>query len=239
MIPMGAVAAAYSLSVGPAVLRLGLAVVLGGLVGLERELRGRSAGLRTHLMVCLGATMVMLTASAFPNPGRLAQGALTGIGFIGAGAILSLKGRIHGLTTAAGIWFMAALGVVGIAPAGDDCGVVLGVGAYAEAVIGTAVVLAVLHGLWIVESRISSDTYRELTVRAERGALALADARDAVEQLGYRIETYESTDDLAAGEVTLIFNVRFRPRQVSDELLLKRLGELPGVRAIAWRLLSR
>ncbi len=227
MIPMGAVAAAYSLSVGPAVLRLGLAVVLGGLVGLERELRGRSAGLRTHLMVCLGATMVMLTASAFPNPGRLAQGALTGIGFIGAGAILSLKGRIHGLTTAAGIWFMAALGVV------------LGVGAYAEAVIGTAVVLAVLHGLWIVESRISSDTYRELTVRAERGALALADARDAVEQLGYRIETYESTDDLAAGEVTLIFNVRFRPRQVSDELLLKRLGELPGVRAIAWRLLSR
>ena len=64
---------------GEMALRLALAVVLGGLVGLEREIRGRSAGLRTNLLVCLGSTMVMLTAAAFPNPGRLAQGALTGI----------------------------------------------------------------------------------------------------------------------------------------------------------------
>ncbi len=212
---------------GEMALRLALAVVLGGLVGLEREIRGRSAGLRTNLLVCLGSTMVMLTAAAFPNPGRLAQGALTGIGFIGAGAILRLKGRTHGLTTAAGLWFMAALGVA------------LGIGAYAEALAGTTVVLVVLHGLWVLERRLSSDTYRELSVRGDRQALTIADLRDAVEELGYHVQTYECSEDLDSGIVQWALNVRFRQQRVSDDVLFKRLRQLPGVRAIEWNLLTR
>jgi len=227
MIPVAAGQVGAWPGAGEMVLRLALAVVLGGLVGLEREIRGRSAGLRTNLLVCLGSTMVMLTAAAFPSPGRLAQGALTGIGFIGAGAILRLKGRTHGLTTAAGLWFMAALGVA------------LGIGAYAEAVAGTAVVLVVLHGLWVLERRLSSDTYRELSVRGDRQALAVADLRDAVEELGYHVQTYEAEEDLAGDQLTIALNVRFRPRQVSEEVLFKRLRELPGIRSFAWRLLSR
>ncbi|MFW6163525.1 MAG: MgtC/SapB family protein, partial [Planctomycetota bacterium] len=201
--------------------------VLGGLVGLERELRGRSAGLRTNLMVCLGATMVMLTASAFPSPGRLAQGALTGIGFIGAGAILRLKGRIHGLTTAGCIWFMAALGVV------------LGIGAYAEAVAGTLLVLLVLHGLWVIEQRLSPDTYRELVVQADRRAVSIADAREVVQGAGYLVQTYETKEDVARDELTVSFHVRFRPHEVSDDMLFRRLRELPGLRSFAWHQLTR
>ncbi len=118
---------------------LGCAVVLGGVVGLERELRGRWAGLRTHMLVSLGAALFTLGVVAATNHNadalsRLAQGLVAGIGFLGAGTILKLtdKGQVKGLTTAASIWLAAAVGMT--------CGLKL----YTLAVTGAVVTVVVL-----------------------------------------------------------------------------------------------
>jgi putative Mg2+ transporter-C (MgtC) family protein len=100
--------------------RLGLAVVLGGMVGLNREMRQKPAGLRTHALVTLGAALVTILGTLMTGPfgdsgtlGRLVQGLLAGIGFLGGGVILhrdDTKG-VHGLTTAASVWLVAAVGI--------------------------------------------------------------------------------------------------------------------------------
>lgn len=95
--------------------RLALAALLGFVIGLEREAAGQSAGERTHALVALGsATFALLSLTAFPNAdtARVAAGVVTGLGFLGAGMILKdAGGRIHGLTTAAGIWVVGAIGL--------------------------------------------------------------------------------------------------------------------------------
>ena len=103
------------------IIRLTLAFILGGVIGLEREKKGGSAGLRTHILVTVGAALVMLTSlylygiyqkeGCTIDPGRIAAGVITGIGFLGAGAIIRSKDGIHGLTTAASIWVSAAIGL--------------------------------------------------------------------------------------------------------------------------------
>ena len=95
-------------------LRLLVATVLGGLVGYERERTGKPAGVRTHGMVCLGAalfTVVSIHGFGAGDPARLAAQVVTGIGFLGAGAILHQRHSIHGLTTAASLWVTAAVGI--------------------------------------------------------------------------------------------------------------------------------
>jgi len=93
--------------------RLVLAVVAGGLIGLEREVVHKPAGIRTHMLVCLGsALLVMVTIEALPHEAaRIIAGVATGIGFLGAGTIFKAKDEVHGLTTAASIWAVAAVGL--------------------------------------------------------------------------------------------------------------------------------
>ena len=97
------------------VLRLALAGVLGGVIGAEREYRGKVAGTRTHLLVALGSALMLLVSQhgfgAQGDPGRVAAQIVSGIGFIGAGAIMVDRQSIHGLTTAAGIWVAAGIGM--------------------------------------------------------------------------------------------------------------------------------
>lgn len=123
-------------------LRLAVAVVLGGVIGLERETEGKPAGLRTHALVCLGSALFMMISIKSPDffpgaktvdPGRIAAGVVTGIGFLGAGTILRAGGSVKGLTTAASIWAVAAIGLA------------VGVGYYLMAMITTGLALAVLH----------------------------------------------------------------------------------------------
>ena len=101
------------------VLRLALAGVLGGLIGAEREYRAKVAGTRTHLLVALGAALMMLVSKhgfgGVGDPGRVAAQIVSGIGFIGAGAIMVNKHAVHGLTTAAGIWVAAGIGMAAAA----------------------------------------------------------------------------------------------------------------------------
>lgn len=120
-------------------LKLGLAVLFGGLVGLEREARGRHAGLRTFILVCLGSTLIMIVSRAIPgidgrpaDPGRIAAQVVTGIGFLGAGTIMREGPTVRGLTTAAGLWVVAGIGLA------------IGAGLYGEAAAVTLVVLLTL-----------------------------------------------------------------------------------------------
>ncbi|MGQ0761880.1 MAG: MgtC/SapB family protein [Acidobacteriota bacterium] len=119
------------------VIRLLAALILGGIIGIQRERSGKAAGFRTHMMVCLGTAVFVITCSSvgmeFDAMSRVIQGLVTGIGFIGAGTILKLdKEEIIGLTTAAGIWMTAAIGVT------------VGLGAVGIGLICTALALVIL-----------------------------------------------------------------------------------------------
>ena len=111
-----------------------LAVVLGILVGTEREMVHKPAGLRTHALVSLGACLFTIISIDYfdVDPARIAAGIVTGIGFIGAGSIIAEKGHVHGVTTAASLWCVAAIGLA------------VGVGAYVLAVVSSALVFSVL-----------------------------------------------------------------------------------------------
>ena len=113
-------------------LRLLLAVIIGGLIGLERETRAKSAGFRTLTLICFGATLFTIV-SLKSGDTRTAANIVPGIGFLGAGAILRDEGRIKGLTTASSIWVAAALGMA------------IGFGAYVLAAVATALVIIVLE----------------------------------------------------------------------------------------------
>ncbi len=122
-------------------LRLTLAALLGGVLGIEREHAGKAAGVRTHMLVSLGAALFVLVPQQggmpMPDMSRVLQGVIAGIGFLGAGAILKLKDeeQVHGLTTAAGIWMTAAIGVA------------CGLGRETTAVLSALLALAVLAAL--------------------------------------------------------------------------------------------
>ena len=138
-------------------IRLGLACVLGGLIGLERELGRHDAGIRTHILVAMGSCVFTLVAweiyqhiraieqPATGDPIRIIEAVTAGAGFLAAGIIFQSGSRVHGLTTGAGVWTAAAIGVA------------CGAGAYAIAGITTVIVLLVLFGLQLLKERLGWD----------------------------------------------------------------------------------
>jgi putative Mg2+ transporter-C (MgtC) family protein len=179
-------------------LRVGLAAVLGGAIGFERELREREAGLRTHMLVSVGAALfTLVSAYAWTDwrfsteeglvfdPTRIAAQVVTGIGFLGAGAIIRQGLSIRGLTTAATLWVVAAIGMA------------TGAGYYAAAVITTVLVLFSLWPLRIAAHRVSG------RLRPEEGRLALdlgagataVSVLTAVEQAGAMVRSLEFEEE--------------------------------------------
>lgn len=115
------------------IFNLVLAIIFGAIVGLEREKAHKPAGLRTHMLVCLGSCLFTIVSKEFSiDPARIAAGIVTGIGFIGAGAIIAEQDKIVGITTAASLWVTAAIGLA------------IGVGSYMLAAIATLLVFLVL-----------------------------------------------------------------------------------------------
>jgi len=130
------------------IIRLGLSLILSGLIGLERQIHRRTAGLRTHILVSLGSCLIMLTSlyvfDIYKNevpldPGRIAAGVITGIGFLGAGAIIRDRTGIKGLTTAASLWVVAGIGLA------------TGCGFYKAALFTTILALVTLFFLRYIE----------------------------------------------------------------------------------------
>lgn len=134
------------------VYKLCLSLLLGSVVGFERKRKGQSAGVRTFALISMGATLAMILSVYVPqeylglkngDPGRIAAQVITGIGFLGAGAIMQMKGSVRGLTTAAGIWMVAAIGMA------------VGVGMYLLSLVATSLILFILLQLERIERRLS------------------------------------------------------------------------------------
>lgn len=134
------------------IFKLCLSMLLGSFVGYERKRKGQAAGVRTFSLIAMGATLAMILSIYVPqeylglkngDPGRIAAQVITGIGFLGAGAIIQMKGSIRGLTTAAGIWMVATIGMA------------VGVGLYFISIVATALILFILVELEQLEHRVS------------------------------------------------------------------------------------
>ncbi len=134
------------------IFKLVLSMLLGAVVGYERKRKGQPAGVRTFSLIAMGATLAMLLSIYVPqeymglkngDPGRIAAQVITGIGFLGAGAIIQMKGSVRGLTTAAGIWMVSIIGMA------------VGVGMYGLSVIACALILFILVQLERIEHRVS------------------------------------------------------------------------------------
>ena len=149
-------------------LRLLAALAIGALIGMERSYQGRPAGFRTHALVCLASTVLMLVtvyeSQWFPSSGqarvqvdptRMAQGIMTGIGFLGAGVIMKEGLSVRGLTTAASIWITAGIGIL------------VGIGFVMPAALTTALALGALAGFRWIERKIRTESYAEFVVRFE------------------------------------------------------------------------
>ncbi|HEX4798613.1 MAG TPA: MgtC/SapB family protein [Burkholderiales bacterium] len=181
--------AVWSNEYGEMALHLLIALAAGGIIGLERSYHGRPAGFRTHALVCVASTVLMILtvyhvkwfeASFLErvtiDPTRMAQGIMTGIGFLGAGVIMKEGLTVRGLTTAASIWITAAIGIL------------IGVGFYFPAGIATAMTLIVLSVFRWIERKMPIEFYAKLTVAFLRDVrLPEAELREMVERQGFII----------------------------------------------------
>lgn len=174
--------------------RLFYALLAGGLIGLERALHGREAGFRTHMLVCVSSSLLMLLMTyqwhlipkefldtVRADPSRMAQGIMTGIGFLGAGVIVKEGLSVRGLTTAASIWMTASIGIV------------IGLGFYFPALITTIFTLASLSVFRWLEALLPTQKYAKLTISFLRHKEHIKDS-DLITLMGtYKIKSYSSS----------------------------------------------
>jgi putative Mg2+ transporter-C (MgtC) family protein len=163
------------------------ALLAGGLIGIERSYHGRPAGFRTHTLVCLASSLLMLVTlyqsrwfvalgleRISVDPTRMAQGIMTGIGFLGAGVIMKEGLSVRGLTTAASIWITAAIGIL------------IGIGLYFPAAAATALSVGVLSLFRLIEAKLPRLFYAQLTIRCARAeAISEDDLRAIVDACGF------------------------------------------------------
>lgn len=194
-------------------------IICGALVGVERRARGKPAGLRTLILICMGSTIFtmgsLLIAGPWADPGRVAAQVVTGVGFLGAGVILRDRGSIIGLTTAATVWTIAAIGVVvgsGYAAAGI---------ALALLVLGTLTLVRKLEAL--TEGPCEMGTYSVL-YNTEGGK-----TRVRIMRLIDEFQLHASDWSIERDEKQERLRIRFCTRHPAHRLLLYRLVELPGI----------
>lgn len=166
-----------------------VATIAGGLIGLERSYHGRPAGFRTHTLVCVASSLLMLVTmyqdrwfagaaldTVRVDPTRMAQGIMTGIGFLGAGVIMREGLSVRGLTTAASIWITAAIGILA------------GVGLYSAVLIGSVITIGTLTVFRKIENRMPSQIFANLSITFKRGAyLSETEIRTLLIQHGFSV----------------------------------------------------
>jgi len=203
-------------------LQLVLSILLGGVVGVERELKGKPAGLRTNILICVGATLFtalsVQLAGGRGDPGRVAAQILTGVGFIGAGTILHMRGHVVGLTSAATIWVVAAIGMA------------LGSSAYLEAIGTTFLVVIVLAGLEKVENLLARhETGGRLVVHARPDRDTVEQLEELVRTTGLEVERVSSRRE----NVDLVVDLAVRGQKRLHDDLLVALVHHPLVRGVS------
>ena len=209
------------------IVRLLLAAFAGSMIGFERERLQWSAGLRTHMLVCVGSCLIVIVSAygfsealgdhVVLDPSRIAAQVVSGIGFLGAGTILLRGEVVKGLTTAASLWAVAAIGLA------------VGSGLYVAAIATTGIVLAILAGLKPIEDRVRERvTTRQLDVVAKRGALSIATLHDVAGARATRVKQFVSMpgEDENTDAVRITFSRL--SREATDDIAAK-LRDLPFV----------
>ncbi len=214
------------------VIRLSLASLLGALIGLERERKDWTAGLRTHMMVCVGACLIMMvsafgfsdilgTAHVVLDPSRIAAQVVSGIGFIGAGTILfSKQGTIRGLTTASGLWTVAAIGLA------------TGSGMYFAAGITTIIALIILWALQPLE-RIYAKKFKQRTLKivTNLNVNNAALLSDLLHKDDLKIETFT----LEKNGDEFVFELKFDSLDLTKtNIIIDELKKDPSIKEIFW-----
>lgn len=206
-------------------LRIMAALIMGGILGLERGMKNRPAGLRTYMLVCVGSCLIMMTnqfifqTTGTGDPTRMSAQVISGIGFLGAGTIVVTQhNQIKGLTTAAGLWACAAAGLA------------LGIGFYEAAVAGGVSIFVILTLLQRWDDRMHSkgrvfDIYFELTEGYPLGELIRAVRAMELEVFDIRME---SDAVLSDGLTAFVATVKAK-RRVAHTGILAELKKLPGV----------
>lgn len=221
-----------SITTPVAIVRILLSFVAGGIIGLERSKKREYAGLRTHILICLGSTLLMLLSIWIPeeylgakngDPGRIAAQVVSGIGFLGAGSIIRLGNTIKGLTTAASLWFVAALGLA------------VGAGMYIPCAVALVVAMVALVVLDPIERYFfPAERFKQLVVEYNGNADFPERARKAIEAFGITVQTVDVEKNLKKGESTLKFFVRI-PSDTDTGQLYKALKDIGGVQKVELR----
>jgi len=226
------------ISTGELMLRLALGAFYGGAIGLERQINGRPAGFRTHLLVCVASVLLMELSMFYHHlsvmdpayirvdPGRIAAGAITGIGFIGAGVIIKMGANVLGLTTAASLWMVSAIGFSS------------GAGLYTPAAAAFGITMFSLLVLRLAEHVTPVISFKSLTVKCEAGV-----DDDAIISLlnrhGAQIYRTDCEVDNAEGTVTLYYTVSIRRLPAKGKSMLRsmvdEISALDKVRKVSLR----
>jgi putative Mg2+ transporter-C (MgtC) family protein len=221
------------LSAPELILRLALGAVFGGIIGYERQVHGRPAGFRTHMLVCMASVLIMEVSEYFHylavqdpsyiriDPGRIASGAITGVGFLGAGVIIKTGVTVHGLTTAACLWMVSAIGLA------------LGTGLYTAAGVSFALTLFALLVLRYVERATSKTIFKYLSVSA--GDKVREERIDeTLKRHGATVYNTDYEKDTSTGELIFRYTIAISDtssvRQVLDEL-----SSVEEVRKVSFR----
>ena len=209
--------------------RLIAAVLAGALIGLEREAHAKPAGFRTYIIISLGSALLMVlsiyipqTYTAFQNgdPSRIAAQVVTGIGFLGAGAIFRLGVNVRGLTTAAGIWTTAAIGMV------------LGAGMFAVGGVALALTLLALTLLNTLEGRLISATeYRSLVIISKRRPGQIRQITEVLAGYGVPARKLEVLEDLEDGRIEVRAVARFE-QDIDVREFFDKVQALEGIQRI-------
>ncbi|HEX9320983.1 MAG TPA: MgtC/SapB family protein [Xanthobacteraceae bacterium] len=212
------------------IVRIAGALLIGALIGFERTFHGRPAGFRTHALVSLASAILMLATvyqsewmtavsvdTIRTDPTRMAQGIMTGIGFLGAGVIFKEGLTVRGLTTAASIWVTAAIGIL------------VGVGFYFPAIVAAIATLAVLAVFRMIEHRLPSEFYAHHTLKFDRGSVLPEDElRKLISGHGFTIANLSYR--LAEGGKIFEYRMVIRTRDRENaENLSRHLRQLPEV----------
>jgi len=210
------------------IFKLALACILGGLIGLERESLNRPAGLRTYTLVCVGSTLAMIVSidiyllyhhTVQADPGRIAAQVISGIGFLGAGTIMREGATVRGLTTAAGLWVVACIGLA------------VGAGLYLPAVVTTLLILFVLIYFVKFEQVVTGlREYKGMVILVEDGPGQVGNIGSILGEMGVLIKNIQlsrtETEDL---EVELLLEL---PTGISINEVIDELSAIKGLRSI-------
>ena len=212
--------------------RLVIAMLLGGLVGMERQTRGRAAGLRTNILVCLGSAAIIVVFQKFSmelnmgaesiirmDPARAAAGVITGIGFLGAGTIVKTKDFVRGLTTAASIWVVSAIGVT------------VGLGEYVIASVLTLLVLISLYALHRLP--ISGDHYMSLHLNWTGDLRLLGEVTAQLVEEQVQIKSRNVTRQPNTGECRVVLALSMR-KERHVKAILNHLQEDTRFDEVGW-----